>query len=94
MNKLNRLKDFSLESDNSNQDRQKDNVGDKKIEELGIKLPEPKSPVGAYGANKIVGNLLYISGQISVDEKGELIKGKLGKNLDKIKVMSLQKDVV
>ena len=57
-------------------------VVDKKIEELGIKLPEPKSPVGAYGANKIVGNLLYISGQISVDEKGELIKGKLGKNLD------------
>jgi len=57
-------------------------VVDKKIEELGIKLPEPKSPVGAYGANKIVGNLLYISGQISLDEKGELIKGKLGKNLD------------
>ena len=57
-------------------------VVDKKIEELKIKLPEPKSPVGAYGANKIVGNLLYISGQISIDEKGELIKGKLGKNLD------------
>ena len=57
-------------------------VVDKKIEELRIKLPEPKSPVGAYGANKIIGNLLYISGQISLDEKGELIKGKLGKNLD------------
>ena len=34
MNKLNRLKDFSLESDNSNQDRQKDNVGDKTIEKV------------------------------------------------------------
>ncbi len=57
-------------------------VVDKRIEELKIKLPEPKSPVGAYGASKIVGNLLYISGQISIDEKGGLIKGKVGKNID------------
>ena len=32
-------------------------------------------------ATKKVGNLLYISGQISIDDNGELIKGKLGKNL-------------
>ena len=31
---------------------------------------------------KIVGKLLYISGQISIDENGELIKGKLGKDLN------------
>tara|TARA_Y200000002_G_scaffold368374_1_gene361364 strand:+ start:325 stop:789 length:465 start_codon:yes stop_codon:yes gene_type:complete len=55
---------------------------DKKLEELKIKLPDPKSPVGAYAASKIVGNLLYISGQISIDENGELIRGKLGKDLD------------
>ena len=55
---------------------------DAKIKELNIKLPEPKDPVGAYVANKIVGNLLYISGQISINEKGELIRGKLGKDLD------------
>ena len=54
---------------------------EKKLIELNIKLPEPKDPVGAYVANKIVGNLLYISGQISVDSKGNLIKGKLGKDL-------------
>ena len=54
---------------------------EKKLLELNIKLPEPKDPVGAYVANKIVGNLLYISGQISVDSKGNLIKGKLGKDL-------------
>ncbi len=30
---------------------------------------------------KIVGKLLYISGQISNDENGNLIKGKLGKEL-------------
>ena len=32
-------------------------------------------------ATKIVGNLLYISGQISMNSKGELIKGKVGKDL-------------
>ena len=52
-----------------------------KIKELNINLPEAKPPVGSYVATKIVGNLLYISGQISISESGELIKGKLGKNL-------------
>ena len=32
-----------------------------KIKSLNIKLPEPKAPVGAYVATKIVGKLLYIS---------------------------------
>ena len=54
---------------------------EKKLIELNIKLPEPKDPVGAYVASKIISNLLYISGQISIDSKGNLIKGKLGKDL-------------
>ena len=54
---------------------------EKKIQELKIKLPEAKPPVGSYVATKIVGNLLYISGQISISENGELIKGKIGKDL-------------
>ncbi|MDC0396451.1 RidA family protein [Candidatus Pelagibacter sp.] len=56
------------------------NIEDK-IKELNIKLPEAKAPAGNYVATKIIGKLLYISGQISIDEKGELIKGKVGKNL-------------
>jgi len=55
---------------------------EEKIKELNIKLPDPKDPVGAYAASKIVGNLLYISGQISIDDKGNLIKGKIGDDLD------------
>ena len=54
---------------------------EKKIEELKIKLPEAKPPVGSYVATKISGNLLFISGQISIAENGELIKGKIGKDL-------------
>ena len=52
-----------------------------KIKELKINLPEGKPPVGSYVATKIVGNLLYISGQISISKNGELIKGKVGKDL-------------
>ena len=55
---------------------------EKKIKDLNINLPEAKAPVGNYVATKIVGKLLYISGQISIDEKGELIKGKVGNELD------------
>ena len=52
------------------------------LEKLKIKLPEAKAPVGNYVATKIVGKMLFISGQISIDENGNLIKGKVGKDLD------------
>ena len=55
---------------------------DDRIKKLDIILPQAKPPVGSYLATKIIGNLLFISGQISVDEKGELIKGKVGKELN------------
>ena len=55
---------------------------DQKIEELKINLPKATAPVGSYLATKISGKLLFISGQISMNDKGELIKGKLGKELD------------
>ena len=51
------------------------------IENLKIVLPDAKAPVGSYVATKIVGKLLFISGQISIDEKGVLIKGKIGQEL-------------
>tara|TARA_B100000795_G_C22684912_1_gene393260 strand:- start:355 stop:816 length:462 start_codon:yes stop_codon:yes gene_type:complete len=52
-----------------------------KIKELKITLPPAKDPVGSYVASKIVGKILFISGQISISENGELIKGKVGKEL-------------
>jgi len=54
-----------------------------KIKELSIDLPNAANPVGSYVATKISGKLLFISGQISMNEKGELIKGKIGKDLSK-----------
>ena len=52
-----------------------------KIKELKIILPDAPNPVGSYIAAKITNNLLYVSGQISIDESGKLITGKLGKEL-------------
>jgi enamine deaminase RidA (YjgF/YER057c/UK114 family) len=54
---------------------------EEKIKELKIELPEAKAPVGSYVATKISGKLLYVSGQISMSSNGELIKGKVGKDL-------------
>tara|TARA_B100000768_G_C11247751_1_gene362594 strand:+ start:256 stop:717 length:462 start_codon:yes stop_codon:yes gene_type:complete len=55
---------------------------DQKINQLKLKLPEARDPVGSYVASKIIGKLLYISGQISIAENGELIKGKVGSELN------------
>ena len=54
---------------------------DSKIKELNLELPEARDPVGSYVAAKIVGKMLFISGQISISADGELIKGKIGKEL-------------
>ena len=51
------------------------------IKKNNLELPKANDPVGSYIAAKKVGKLLYISGQISIDAKGNLIKGKVGKDL-------------
>ena len=51
------------------------------IKKNNIILPKAADPVGSYVATKIVGKILFISGQISINDKGDLIKGKIGKDL-------------
>ena len=51
------------------------------LNKLNIKLPDAKAPVGSYVASKIIGKILFISGQISISADGKLIKGKIGKDL-------------
>ena len=52
-----------------------------KIKVLKLTLPEARDPVGSYIASKIVDKILFISGQISISADGELIKGKIGREL-------------
>jgi len=55
---------------------------DEKLSELKIEIPDAPAPVGAYVAYKVVGNLVFISGQLPVGTNGNIIKGKLGKDLN------------
>ena len=52
------------------------------LKKNNIILPKAADPVGAYVATKKAGNFLFVSGQISMNENGELIKGKVGKDLN------------
>ena len=53
-----------------------------RLKKLNIEIPNAPDPVGAYVSFKIIGNLLYISGQLPIDKDGKLIKGKIGKDLN------------
>ncbi len=48
-----------------------------RLVELGIELPNPSTPAANYVPFVQVGDLVYISGQISMDASG-MVKGKLG----------------
>lgn len=50
-----------------------------RLAELGIDLPEAPAPAANYVPYVVVGDMVYISGQVSKDANG-LICGKLGDN--------------
>ena len=53
-----------------------------RLAELGIELPEPAAPAANYIPFVITGNLIFVSGQITV-WNGELRHiGRLGENID------------
>ncbi len=52
-----------------------------KLADLGIILPEPVAPVANYVPYVVSGNLVFISGQVSIGPDG-LITGKLGRDVD------------
>lgn len=55
---------------------------DAKLAELGITLPSPKPPLANYVPVARTGNLLFVSGQVSIDAEGKAIAGKLGAGVD------------
>jgi enamine deaminase RidA (YjgF/YER057c/UK114 family) len=52
-----------------------------RLAELGVTLPEPNAPVANYVPTVVTGNLLHISGQVSVNADGG-IKGVVGVEID------------
>jgi enamine deaminase RidA (YjgF/YER057c/UK114 family) len=55
-------------------------IYEKKLAEEGITLPDAPAPAANYVPYVQVGNVLYVSGQISQNSSG-LILGKLGENM-------------
>ena len=51
------------------------------LKKLNIELPIAPDPVGAYVAFKKTGKLIFISGQLPIGKNGNLIKGKIGKDI-------------
>jgi|TARA_B100001964_G_scaffold138446_1_gene152715 enamine deaminase RidA (YjgF/YER057c/UK114 family) len=51
------------------------------LKKLNLEIPKAPDPVGAYIAYKKTRNLLFISGQISINSNGKITTGKLGKDL-------------
>lgn len=54
---------------------------DHRLAELGIELPKPNAPVANYVPYVRVGELLHISGQVSLDASGG-IRGVVGEDVD------------
>ncbi|HJM43281.1 MAG: RidA family protein [Nitrospinota bacterium] len=52
-----------------------------RLRELGIELPAPPAPVGAYVAVRRSGRLLFVSGQIPLMDGKPRFLGKVGADL-------------
>ena len=55
---------------------------DKKLVELGYRFAPVSEPVGIYKRVVVVGKKAYLSGHIPISEEGEILKGKVGDNVD------------
>src|SRR5947209_16730177 len=54
---------------------------DNRLAQLGIRLPSPPAPVASYVPFVVAGNLVFISGQVTLGEEGLKFVGVVGKDL-------------
>ena len=52
-----------------------------RVSELGLELPTPPTPLGAYVESSDTGNLLFLSGMLPIVDRKLTISGRLGENL-------------
>lgn len=52
-----------------------------RLKELGLTLPDPPKPVGAYLTSRQVGDLLFLSGTTCYTPEGLLFKGRVGREI-------------
>jgi enamine deaminase RidA (YjgF/YER057c/UK114 family) len=54
---------------------------DRRLKELGIKLPRPQTPLGAYVETVQAGNLLFLSGTLPLEGGAPQFLGRIGAEL-------------
>ena len=54
---------------------------DARLKELGIALPEPPAPVASYVPYVVSGNLVFVSGQVTMSTDGLKYVGKVGADI-------------
>lgn len=54
---------------------------DRRLQELGLVLPQATAPVAAYVPTVLAGGLLHISGQLPFRD-GQVVTGRLGEDVD------------
>ena len=57
-------------------------TAERRLQDLGITLPDPPHPLGAYVEAVQSGNLLFLSGTLPVKDGKPQYMGRLGKELD------------
>ena len=55
---------------------------DKKLAEMGLKLPPAPKAVGIYRRAVVSGNMIYLAGHIPVTADGKIMTGKVGQNVE------------
>ncbi len=54
---------------------------EKRLAELGIKLPPPTRSLAIYKKIVVVDRMAYLSGHIPISEDGEIMRGKVGRDV-------------
>jgi enamine deaminase RidA (YjgF/YER057c/UK114 family) len=57
-------------------------TAEKRLKELGIKLPEPPEPFGTYVEAVQTGNLLFLTGMLPTEGRAAKFVGRVGAELD------------
>jgi len=57
-------------------------TAEQRLKELGIELPAPPEPFGAYMESVQTGNLLFLSGMLPTEGRSAKIVGRVGAELD------------
>jgi enamine deaminase RidA (YjgF/YER057c/UK114 family) len=55
---------------------------ERRLQDLGIQLPAPPTPLGSYVETVQTGNLLFFSGMLPIIDRKPKYLGRLGKELD------------